>query len=126
MLRRTAVANLRCTPIARGVGPYVMFLIRSKGKHMGMPAKERSSRVTAEYRALSPDQLAELRKAASEHQTLARKGSKRAAKKKVKKAKGSKRAPSAWTETIKAHYHEFTHLPIKERFAAIAAKYGKK
>jgi hypothetical protein len=127
MFHRTAVARLRCTPIARGVGPFVMYLIRSKGKHTGMPVTERAKKVAAEYRALSPTKLAELRKAGLAHKTLPKKGWRmREAEKKENKIKGIKRAPSAWTRTIKAHYHEFTHLPVTQRFGAIAAKYGKK
>jgi hypothetical protein len=126
MFRRTTVAALRCTPIVRA-GPFAMFLIRSKGKHTGMPIKERAKKVVAEYRALSPDQLAELRKAASEHKMTPPKGWRmREAEKQKKKDQGIKRAPTAWTRTIEAHYREFTHLPLKERFAAIAAKYYKK
>jgi hypothetical protein len=88
MFRRTAVARLRCTPIARGVAPFVMYLIRSKGKHTGMPATERAKKVAAEYRALSPTKLAELRKAGSAHKTLPKGWRMREAEKKENKDQG--------------------------------------
>ncbi|KEG05965.1 kinetoplast DNA-associated protein [Trypanosoma grayi] len=100
------------------IGAYSLFMVEQKNNPAlkGLPVAQRGKVTSKLYKALAPAERAALEKRAKAMPSAKR------TKTSKSKATGEKkkRAPSKYTEFVKANLPKYNQLPHKERLAAVA------